>query len=56
MCILEKKKLMTAEGKLDKPKILDYIEMVMRPEEVKAPLKAGISKCMDDHGTVLTST
>ena len=41
---------MTADGKLDKPKILDYIELIMRPEEVKKPLKDGISKCMEEHG------
>ena len=51
MCILEKKKLMTDDGKLNKPKILDYIDMVMRPEEVKGLLKDGISKCMEEHGT-----
>ena len=45
---------MTPEGKLDKPKILDYIEMVMRPDEVKAPLKEGVSKCMEEHGTKST--
>ncbi|CAG7830265.1 unnamed protein product [Allacma fusca] len=50
VCILEKKKLMTDDGKLNKPKILDYIDMIMRPEEVKQPLKEGITKCMEDHG------
>ncbi|CAL8125264.1 unnamed protein product [Orchesella dallaii] len=50
VCILKKKKLLTAAGKLDHDKILNYIMDVMKPDEVKVPLKDGTEKCMKEHG------
>ncbi|OXA50983.1 uncharacterized protein LOC110853407 [Folsomia candida] len=50
VCILKKKELLTAEGKLDHDKIFSYVEMVMKPDEVKKPMKDGIEKCLKEHG------
>jgi len=50
VCILKKKKLLTADGKLNHDKILNYIMDVMKPDEVKVPIKDGIEKCMKEHG------
>ncbi|ODM88216.1 General odorant-binding protein 72 [Orchesella cincta] len=49
VCLLEKKDLMTPEGKINHEKALKYIEAVM-PEKVRKPLIDGVDKCIKEHG------
>jgi len=49
VCILEKKDLMTPEGKINHEKSLKYIDAVM-PDEFKKELIDGVDKCIKDHG------
>jgi len=49
VCILEKKDMMTPEGKINHEKALKYIEEIM-PEKVRKPLIDGIDKCIKEHG------
>jgi hypothetical protein len=41
---------LTGDGKLDHEKIFAYVEVVMKPDEIKKPLKEGIDKCFKEHG------
>jgi len=49
VCLLEKKDMMTAEGKINHQKALKYIEELM-PEKVRKPLIDGVDKCIKEHG------
>jgi len=49
VCILEKKEMLTADGKINHEKALKYIEAAM-PDKVRKPLIDGIDKCIKEHG------
>jgi hypothetical protein len=49
VCILEKKEMLTADGKINHAKALKYIDAVM-PDQYKKPLIDGVDQCIKDHG------
>jgi len=49
VCLLEKKEMLTAEGKINHEKALKYIEAAM-PDEYKKPLIDAVDKCIKEHG------
>ncbi|OXA61977.1 General odorant-binding protein 1 [Folsomia candida] len=49
VCILDKKGMLTPEGKINHEKAFKYIEMTM-PSKVRKPLIEGIDKCIKEHG------
>ncbi len=47
--------MLTSDGMLDHQKILDYIQDVMKPDEVKKPLVDGTDQCIKDHGMTVNN-